>query len=65
MHEDALEPSAERAYRRSVLPDDTLPPSRTSWAFPKMDMPPEVTCGYLTVPEDRGKPNGRRMSASS
>jgi pimeloyl-ACP methyl ester carboxylesterase len=29
--------------------------------FPDLDFPPGVRCGYLTVPENRAKPNGRRI----
>lgn len=29
--------------------------------FPDLDFPPTVQCGYLTVPENRTKPDGRRI----
>lgn len=29
--------------------------------FPEIDIPPGVQCGYLTVPENRAKPEGRRI----
>lgn len=29
--------------------------------FPELDFPPGVRCGYLTVPENRAKPDGRRI----
>src|SRR5262249_29093863 len=29
--------------------------------FPELDFRPGVRCGYLTVPENRAKPNGRRI----
>lgn len=29
--------------------------------FPELDFPPGVACGYLTVPESRKKPDGRRI----
>jgi pimeloyl-ACP methyl ester carboxylesterase len=28
---------------------------------PSLDMPPGIRCGYLSVPEDRAKPQGRRI----
>lgn len=29
--------------------------------FPQLDIPPDVECGYLTVLENRAKPDGRRI----
>jgi pimeloyl-ACP methyl ester carboxylesterase len=29
--------------------------------FPDLDFPPDVQCGYLTVPENRAKPGGRKI----
>ena len=36
-------------------------PSPNVAGVPSLDFPPTVRCGYLTVPEDRSKPDGRKI----
>lgn len=45
----------EARYEPSACPDPNLP------GFPSLDLGPEYDCGYLTVPEDRTRPDGRSI----
>ncbi|WP_187432505.1 alpha/beta fold hydrolase [Agromyces mariniharenae] len=50
------EPAAyEASYEESPCPDPNLE------GAPQLDLGPEYTCGYLTVPETRGDPDGRTV----
>ena len=40
------------SYEEAPCPDPNVP------GFPTMDLGPEYTCGFLTVPETRGDPDG-------
>ena len=41
--------------------EDVACPQPNIAGIPALDFPPEVRCGYLTVPEDRSKPDGRTI----
>ncbi len=41
--------------------EDVTCPSPNVAGAPSLDFPPTVECGYLTVPEDRSKPDGRKI----
>jgi pimeloyl-ACP methyl ester carboxylesterase len=41
--------------------DDTPCPSPNVPGYPQLDLPPDFTCGTLTVPENRSKPDGRQI----
>src|SRR4051812_38422221 len=43
------------SYVSAPCPDPNLP------GWPQGNLGPNFTCGYLTVPEDRGKPDGRTI----
>jgi hypothetical protein len=49
-------PNASRAsYADAPCPTPNIP------GVPQYDFPPNARCGYLTVPENRSKPNGRTI----
>lgn len=46
---------AARAYATATCPSPNIK------GIPQLDFPANVVCGYLTVPEDRSKPDGRMI----
>lgn len=51
----ARAPSGAPAYQSTPCPTPNIA------GFPELDFPPGVQCGYLTVPENRARPDGRRI----
>ena len=47
--------AAAPSYRPTPCPAPNIA------GFPDLDFPPGVECGYLTVPESRARPDGRRI----
>jgi hypothetical protein len=47
--------SIGRAYQTTPCPQPNIA------GFPELDFPSRVQCGYLTVLENRAKPDGRRI----
>lgn len=50
-----LTPNSHASYRTVPCPEPNIA------GFPELDFPPGVRCGYLTVLENRAKPEGRRI----
>ncbi len=48
-------PTPESAFAPTACPAPNLP------GVPAYDFPPTMTCGYLTVPENRNRPDGRTI----
>jgi pimeloyl-ACP methyl ester carboxylesterase len=48
-------PAGGPSYQTTPCPQPNIA------GFPDLDFPPGVRCGYLTVPENRAKPDGRRI----
>src|SRR5689334_18569686 len=48
-------PTQPAAFAESTCPTPNLP------GIPTYDFPPTMTCGYLTVPENRSRPAGRTI----
>lgn len=48
-------PASRASFHSIACPRPNIP------GFPDLDFPPSVRCGYLAVPENRAKPNGRRI----
>ncbi|MGI9030938.1 MAG: alpha/beta fold hydrolase [Ilumatobacteraceae bacterium] len=51
----ATEPAGDGSYEEAPCPDPNVP------CFPAVDLGPEYTCGFLTVPETRSDPGGRTV----
>ncbi len=55
------DPAPDPGTSNSVTYSDAACPSPNVPAFPQLDLGPEFTCGTLTVPEDRSRPDGRQI----
>ena len=53
--------SSPRASTRGASYQATPCPQPNIAGVPDLDFPPGVQCGYLTVPENRAKPDGRKI----
>jgi pimeloyl-ACP methyl ester carboxylesterase len=53
-----LTPGKDASYQAAACPTPNAP------GFPQLDLGPEFTCGYLTVPENRAHLNGRRIKVA-
>jgi pimeloyl-ACP methyl ester carboxylesterase len=54
-------PRASRTVAYQATYEATPCPSPNVPGAPQLDLGPEFSCGYLTVPEDRARPDGRRI----
>ena len=60
MLDDGLESPASESTGAASYQTTPCPQPNIA-GFPDLDFPPGVQCGYLTVPENRAKPDGRRI----
>jgi len=57
-----MDSSRPRSASTGAASYETVPcPQSNIAGFPDLDFPAGVQCGYLTVPENRAKPDGRRI----